>query len=107
MVNISYIWGINKNLMPLSVMKKTQDTTLVDPRVDAILKARRIKDTTKPYSREESIENINKITRGEMKPGLTSVLKKSPGKTTYAIIDRKGDTIEVAKEDFEKKFKKQ
>lgn len=92
--------------MALSVMKKTQDTTLLDPRVEAILKAKKLKDTTKPYSREETLENINKITRGELKPGAMPAAKVGQSKTTYKIIDRKGDTVEVAKEDFERKFKK-
>lgn len=95
--------------MALEIMKKVQDTTGMDPRVAAILKAKRLKDTaTKKYDREEMIENINKITRGELKPKNTAMpaAKTMKGKMTFGIIDRKGDTIEVEREEFEKKFKK-
>ena len=108
-ISVGYFFvylSINTNIMALSVMKKTQDTTLLDPRAEAILKAKKLKDTTKPYSREETLENINKITRGELKPGAMPAAKVGQSKTTYKIIDRKGDTVEVAKEDFERKFKK-
>ena len=95
--------------MALEIMKKVQDTTVMDPRVAAILKAKRLKDTaTKKYDREEMLENINKITRGEIKPKNTAVPAGKPmkGKMTFGIIDKKGDTIEVSREEFEKKFKK-
>lgn len=95
--------------MALEIMKKVQDTTMMDPRVAAILKAKRLKDTaTKKYDREEMLENINKITRGEIKPKNTTMPAGKPmkGKMTFGIIDRKGDTIEVSREEFEKKFKK-
>lgn len=91
--------------MAIEIMKKVQDTTLIDPRVAALLKAKKMKDTTKAYSREEHMETLNKIARGELKPKNTMGMA-GKGKTTYAIIDRKGDTIEVAKEAFNKKFKK-
>lgn len=91
--------------MALEIMKKVQDTTMLDPRVAALLKAKKLKDTTKPYSRVEHIETLNKIARGELKPKNTMPMA-GKGKTTYAIIDRKGDTIEVSKESFNKKFKK-
>lgn len=95
--------------MALEIMKKVQDTTVMDPRVAAILKAKKLKDTaTKGYDREEMLENINKITRGEIKPKNTAVPagKSMKGKMTFGIIDRKGDTVEVSREEFEKKFKK-
>jgi hypothetical protein len=92
--------------MALSAMKKMQDTTSIDPRVDAILKARKLKDTTKAYDREETLENINKITRGELKPKSTTAPKQTQGKMTYAVIDRKGDTLQMSKAEFEKRYKK-
>ena len=93
--------------MALEIMKKVQDTTMLDPRVAALLKAKKLKDTTKPYSRQEHMETLNKIARGELKPkNVMPMSMAGKGKTTYAIIDRKGDTIEVAKEAFNKKFKK-
>jgi hypothetical protein len=93
--------------MALEIMKKVQDTTMLDPRVAALLKAKKMKDTTKPYNREEMMETINKIARGELKPKNTMPMSMAgKGKTTYSIIDRKGDTVEVAKEAFNKKFKK-
>lgn len=95
--------------MALEIMKKVQDTVSMDPKAAALLKARRekLKDTTKSYSRGEAIETYNKIARGELKPKNMMIAPRTgKGKTTYGIIDRKGDTIEISKQEFEKRFKK-
>jgi hypothetical protein len=87
--------------MALSSMKKmAQDSTASE-----MLKARAAKDTTKPYNREEFIQRINDITAGRIKPSKTEILKKTPGKKTYSVIERSGDTTKVTKAEFEKRIK--
>jgi hypothetical protein len=62
-------------------------------------------DTTKPYNREEFIQRINDITAGRIKPSKTEILKRTPGKKTYSVIERSGDTTKVSKAEFEKRIK--
>lgn len=62
-------------------------------------------DTTKMYNREEFLNRINDITAGRIKPSKTEVVKKTPGKKTYAVIEKTGDTTKVTKEEFEKRIK--
>lgn len=66
-----------------------------------ILKRKAAGDTTKMYDRQEFIDNINK--------GLkTPDAKSSSGKgtTQYKHISQSGDTTNMSKADFEKRFAK-
>ena len=79
--------------MKLSMMKKME---VAKPIGDT---------TTKKYNREEFIQRINDITAGRIKPSKTEVLKKTPGKKVYSVIERSGDTTKVSKAEFEKRIK--
>jgi len=80
--------------MALSTMKKMEMGTV-----------KKVQDTIKPYNREEFIQRINDITAGRIKPAKTEILKKTPGKKMYSVIEKTGDTTKVSKEEFEKRIK--
>ena len=75
----------------------------MDPRVAAFLKKRQASDTTKPYTREEMMETMNKIARGELKPRVDKPVAVGEGTKKYATVN-KGDTTYMSKGDFEKKY---
>jgi hypothetical protein len=75
----------------------------MDPRVAAFLKKRQASDTTKPYTREEMMETMNKIARGELKPRVDKPMAVGEGTKKYATVN-KGDTTYMSKGDFEKKY---
>jgi hypothetical protein len=72
-------------------------------RIKQAIDNRQKSDTTKMYNREEFIDTINKITRGEIKPKNVTATPKQPvkAKTTYKVIDKKGQEFPMSKEDFE------
>ena len=69
-----------------------------------IIRAKQAADTTKMYDRDEMIDTINKITRGEIKPSnktVTAPVKTASGKKKYVVKDNNGNDIEMTKEEFE------
>ena len=73
-------------------------------KITDIIKAKQAGDTTKMYDRQEFLDNINKITRGEMKPSnktVTAPVKTASGKKKYVVKDNNGNDIEMTKEEFE------
>lgn len=67
-----------------------------------IIRAKQAADTTKMYDRDEMIDTINKITRGEIKPkSATTPVKTASGKKKYVVKDNNGNDIEMTKEEFE------
>lgn len=73
-------------------------------RITDVIKSKQTGDTTKMYDRQEFIDNINKITRGEMKPANKTVnptYKTTQGAKKYVVKDRNGNDIEMSKEEFE------
>lgn len=73
-------------------------------RITDVIKSKQAGDTTKMYDRQEFIDNINKITRGEMKPANKTVnptYKTTQGTKKYVVKDRNGNDIEMSKEEFE------
>jgi hypothetical protein len=81
--------------MALSSMKKIE-----------VEMPKKAQDTTKMYNRGEFIQRINDITAGKIKPtSKTEILKKTPGKKVYSVIEKTGDTTKVSKEEFEKRIK--
>ena len=67
-----------------------------------IIRAKQAADTTKMYDRDEMIDTINKITRGEIKPkSATTPAKTTQGKKKYVVKDRNGNDIEMSKDEFE------
>jgi len=73
-------------------------------KITDIIKAKQAADTTKMYDRDEMIDTINKITRGEMKPAnktVTAPTNTTQGKKKYVVKDRNGNDIEMSKDEFE------
>ena len=73
-------------------------------KITDIIKAKKSQDTTKMYDRQEFLDNVNKITRGEMKPAnktVTAPVKTASGKKRYFVKDNNGEDIEMTKEEFE------
>lgn len=67
-----------------------------------IIRAKQAADTTKMYDRDEMIDTINKITRGEIKPkSATTPAKTTQGKKKYIVKDNNGEDIEMSKDEFE------
>ena len=73
-------------------------------KITDIIKAKQAGDTTKMYDRQEFLDNVNKITRGEMKPAnktVTAPTNTTQGKKKYVVKDRNGNDIEMYKDEFE------
>lgn len=73
-------------------------------RISSIIKAKQDSDTTKMYDRQEFLDTINKITRGEIKPSnktVTAPVRTASGKKRYVVKDNNGEEIEMTKEEFE------
>lgn len=71
-------------------------------KITNIIKAKQAGDTTKMYDRQEFLDNVNKITRGEMKPSNKTVAPNTTqGKKKYVVKDRNGNDIEMSKDEFE------
>ena len=73
-------------------------------KITDILKAKQQQAQDTMYNRQEFLDNINKITRGEMKPSnktVTAPVKTASGKKKYFVKDNNGNDIEMTKEEFE------
>ena len=73
-------------------------------KITDILKAKQEQAQDTMYNRQEFLDNINKITRGEMKPSnktVTAPVKTASGKKRYFVKDNNGNDIEMTKEEFE------
>lgn len=73
-------------------------------KITDILKAKKEQAQDTMYNRQEFLDNINKITRGEMKPSnktVTAPVKTASGKKKYVVKDNNGNDIEMTKEEFE------
>lgn len=89
-----------KTMSKIIKAKQASDTTSAMN----FIRAKQAADTTKMYDRDEMIETINKITRGEIKPAnktVKPVYKTTQGKKTYKVKDNNGEEIEMTKEEFE------
>ncbi len=89
-----------KKISKASKGKRYQTGGSIDPAT--FFKERAAKDTTKPYNREEAIYNMNRISRGELKPVASKPRPTGKGVTKYAEV-RGGDTTYMSKADFERR----
>ena len=89
----------------LKKIKKYEKGGSTDPIAAAILKKKAASDTTKMYNRGETLETINAITAGKIKPRADKAPAVGAGVKKYASIN-KGDTTYMSKADFEKRYAK-